>query len=267
MVFYDFAGDPEYYSSHASVLESLVSPGCNLFFTVVDLSEEKEVISQKLGHWLSYISFHSKNSSVESEVVVIGSHVDVVESCGQDPTDKMHCLEMIAIKFCKQTYMNLNPGFSLDCCRPTTTSMSNLQDLLKRTYTTNPKYALSLGVTILLGLLERDFSIVTGCQTSTILEHVQQVGMHHLTSMQQLYPVLKELHYFGLLTVVGDIPDPRDHWLLLNASALTEEVHKKLFAKIVYSLSCLQTAHVPLLASFLCLSSPGSFQSTSPKSA
>ena len=130
---YDFAGDPEYYSSHASVLESLVSPGCNLFFTVVDLSEEKEVITQKLGYWLSFISFHSKSSSAESEVAVIGSHVDV-ESCGQDPTDKMHHLEMIAIKFCKQIYMNLNPGFSLDCCRPTTTSMSNLQDLLKRTY-------------------------------------------------------------------------------------------------------------------------------------
>ena len=76
-MFYDFAGDPEYYSSHAAVLESLVSPGCNLFLTVVDLSEEKEVMTQKLGYWLSFISFHSKSSTVRSEVVVIGSHVDV----------------------------------------------------------------------------------------------------------------------------------------------------------------------------------------------
>ena len=229
VVFYDFAGDPEYYSSHAAVLESLVSPGCNLFFTVVDLSEEKEVMTQKLGYWLSFISFHSKSSSVGCEVVVIGSHVDVVESLGQDPKDKMHHLELIANKFCKQTcYMKLNPGLSLDCCRPTTNRMSNLRNLLKKTYTANPKYVLSLGATILLGLLERDFTV---CQVSTILDHLQQVGMHHLSSIQQLLPLLKELHILGLLIAVGSASDPRNHWLLLNVSALTEEVHKRLFAK------------------------------------
>ena len=55
--------------------------------------------------------------------------------------------------------------------------------------------------------------------------------MHYLISMHQLYRVLKELHYLGLLIVVRSASDPRDHWLLLNVSALTEEVHKKLFAK------------------------------------
>ena len=74
---------------------AMVSPGCNLFLAVVDLSEEKEVMTQKLGYWLSFISFHSKSSSVRSEVVVIGSHVDVVISRGQDPKDKLHHLEMI----------------------------------------------------------------------------------------------------------------------------------------------------------------------------
>jgi len=114
VVFYDFAGDPEYYSSHAAVLENLVSPGCNLFFTVVDLSEEKEVITQKLGYWLTFTSFHSKSSSVRSEVVVIGSHVDVVKSLGQDPTDRLHYLEMIVNRFCKKTqYMNLKPSILL----------------------------------------------------------------------------------------------------------------------------------------------------------
>ena len=232
VVFYDFAGDPEYYSSHAAVLESLVSSGCNLFLTVVDLSEEKEVMTQKLGYWLSFISFHSKSSSIRSEVVVIGSHVDIVVSRGQDPKDKLHHLETIANKFCKQThYMKLNPGLSLDCRRPTTTSMSNLRDLLKKTDAENYKHVLSPGAAVVLGLIERDFRSVTACQLSTILDHLQQVGMHHLNSLQQLHPVLKELHNLGLLIVVGSTSDARDHWLLLNVSALTEEVHKKLFAK------------------------------------
>ena len=232
VVFYDFAGDPEYYSSHAAVLENLVSPGCNLFFIVVDLSDEMEVMTQKLGYWLSFISFHSKSSSVQSEVVVIGSHVDVVKSLGQDSKNKMHHLEMMASKFCKKThYMKLNPSIFLDCRRPTTRSMSNLRDLLKNTCAEKPKHDLSLGATILLGLLARDFRNVTACKISIVLNHVHEVDMHHLSSMHQLLPVLKELHILGLLIVVGSASDPRDHWLLLNVSALTEEVHKKLFAK------------------------------------
>ena len=176
-------------------------------------------------------------------MVVIGSHVDVVKSLGQNPRDKMHHLEMIANKFCKQTcYMKLNLGLSLDCCRPSTTSMSNLRDLLKKTYTTNPKYVLFLGATILLGLLERDFSNVTACQTSTILEHVQQVGMHHLTS-------------------IAAVPCTEGAALLWAADCCGK------YSRPQGPLASLQTAHVPLLASFLCLSSPGSFQSTSPKSA
>ena len=232
VVFYDFAGDPEYYSSHAAVLESLMSPGCNLFLTVVDLSEVREVMTQKLGYWLSFISYHSKGTGVDSQVVVVGSHVDVVESLGQDPREKMSHLELITYKFCRETrFMQVDHSLSLHCCRPTTTSMSKLRDLLKKSYIENPKHFLSLGASFLLGLLEKDFSSVTACQVGTLLNHVQQIGMHHLGNMQQLYPVVKELHNLGLLITVGSASDPRDHWLLLNVSALTEKVHELLFAE------------------------------------
>ena len=42
VLFYDFAGDAEYYSSHAAILESLTSSrkGDNIFIIVVDLREE-----------------------------------------------------------------------------------------------------------------------------------------------------------------------------------------------------------------------------------
>ena len=188
-------------------------------------------MTEKLGYWLSFISFHSKSSSVRSEVVVIGSHVDVVRSLGQDPTDKLHYLETIANRFCKKTqYMNLKPSIFLDCRRPTTRSMSNLQDLLKRTCPETPKHDLSLGGTILLGLFIKDFRKITARKISTVMIHVHEVGMHYLSTVHQLYPVLNELHNLGLLIVIGSA-GPRDHWLLLNVSALTEEVHKKLFAK------------------------------------
>ena len=127
--------------------------------------------------------------------------------------------------------MQLDHSVSLHCCKPTTTSMSKLRDLLKKTYIENPKHVLSLGASLLLGLLERDFSSVTACQVGTLLNHVQQIGMHLLDNLRQLYPIVKELHNLGLLIAVGSASDPRDHWLLLNVSALTEKVHETLFGK------------------------------------
>jgi len=163
---------------------------------------------------------------------LVGSHVDVVESLRQDPRDKMNHLEVSAKNFCKQScYMQVDHSLSLHCCKPTTTSMSKLRDILKKTYIENPKYILSLRASILLGLLERDFSSVTACQVNTLLNHIQQVGMHHLDDMKQLYPALRELHVHGLLIAVGSASDPRDHWFLLSVSSLTAKVHERLFAK------------------------------------
>ena len=171
VVFYDFAGDPEYYSSHAAVLESLVSPGCNLFLTVVDLSEEREVMRQKLGYWLSFISYHSKGINSKSKVVVVGSHVDVVKSLGQNPRDKVHYLEVIAKKFCKGTkYMQIDHSFSLDCSRPTTTSISKLRDFLKKIYIENPKYYMKLYSLFCLCLLANF--------VSTCFESIQPPSSH-----------------------------------------------------------------------------------------
>ena len=65
------------------------------------------------------------------------------------------------------------------------------------------------------------------------MNHVHEVGMHHLSTVHQLRPVLNELHNLGLLIVIGSASDPRDHWLLLNASALTEEVHVLLILSVL----------------------------------
>ena len=53
-LFYDFAGDPEYYSSHAAILENLVSSkkGDNIFMIVVDLREENIKLREILYYWL-----------------------------------------------------------------------------------------------------------------------------------------------------------------------------------------------------------------------
>ena len=66
VLFYDFAGDPEYYSSHAAILENLASSkkGVNIFIIVIDLREDILNLRNNLRYWLSFIDcqlFGSKN--------------------------------------------------------------------------------------------------------------------------------------------------------------------------------------------------------------
>ena len=57
VLFYDFAGDAEYYSSHAAILENLASSrkGDNVFLLVIDMREEMAEIKKVLHYWFSFI--------------------------------------------------------------------------------------------------------------------------------------------------------------------------------------------------------------------
>ena len=61
VLFFDFAGDPEYYSSHAAILESLASAriGQNLVIITVKMKESITFIEDNLHYWFSFVQ-HQK---------------------------------------------------------------------------------------------------------------------------------------------------------------------------------------------------------------
>ena len=74
-LFNDFAGDPEYYSSHAAILKNLTSAKVeNIFIIVVDLREDIFTVRNSLHYWLSFMDYQcgSKN------LFAIGSHLDLL---------------------------------------------------------------------------------------------------------------------------------------------------------------------------------------------
>ena len=75
VLYYDFAGDPEYYSSHAAILENLASSkGDNIFIIVINLKDDILAVRNTLHYWLSFIDYQcgSKN------LIAIGSHSDLL---------------------------------------------------------------------------------------------------------------------------------------------------------------------------------------------
>ena len=77
VLFFDFAGDPEYYSSHAAILESHASAkiGQNLVIIIVNMNETITFIERNLHYWYSFIE-HQKLITKKLSIILLGSHLD-----------------------------------------------------------------------------------------------------------------------------------------------------------------------------------------------
>ena len=74
VLYYDFAGDQEYYSSHSTIISNVMwsKVGTNVFLCVINFSKDIQKIQEELGYWLSFISYHNRNVRNMCTVVVMG---------------------------------------------------------------------------------------------------------------------------------------------------------------------------------------------------
>ena len=101
-----------------------------------------------------------------------------------------------------------------------------LQDISGR----SKPYELSYEGSVLLGLLEKDFSNVTTCTAKTLLTHIQNVKLLRLPRLLSgLQLLLQQLQAIGTLLVLGG--EDENSYLVLNIAQLTNQVHKKLFSE------------------------------------
>ena len=223
--FYDFAGDSEYYSSHAAILEKLFlsNIGNNVCIIVLNLEGEDVELENTYIYWLTFINHNTMNLQHPPSVIVTGSHADLLSRQGLQK--KEDCIKSLLSKYgADHVYL------SLDCCGPRTTNIKLLRQKIQELSKMYEPYNLSYEGSALLGLLEKDFSSVTACTAKTIASHITEVNLLRLpTSLSGLYQILKQLQAIGSLLILGGKEE--DCYLVLNVSQLTNEVHKRLFSE------------------------------------
>ena len=220
VLLYDFAGDPEYYSSHAAILENLASSktGKNLIILLVDLTDNKGNIINNLHYWVSFIQCQ-KFVGLSSSFIFVGSHLDSLKN--NQIAKKREVLANFAEMYDGEYYM-------IDCRKPR--SLNGLDRKIFSLVSSSQRYKLSNEASLLLGLLEKDFGNVTACSLQTLLSHIGDCGVCLPTDAEGLYVTLCELHNIGVLLLLGDHTKGDCH-IVLQSSKLTNEVHKLLFCK------------------------------------
>ena len=232
MILYDFAGDSEYYSSHAAIMESInTSKGSNIYFIVCDLSKGEEAAATKYSYWLSFLSYNIKQFS-NTIILPVGSHADVINRTSIEQT--LRVLHSISQKFCESSKiddLHIEQSVALDC-RKRGAVVNDIKNLTKRFSKLVSPIGLSPETSTLLGLLKKDFEQVTACKVSLLISHIEDTGIPLPLTSSSLYTLIRELHDLGLLMVIereGDFIE--NHIIILKISTFTSDVHNKLFSE------------------------------------
>ena len=124
IILYDFAGHPEYYSSHSAVVENLLLQFPAVFVIVVNLTSSSESIEKEIYYWLNFIENACVGLSKPSQVLVVGSHADEVSSID----DNAHLIEYAVKNGIRK--QNWNQFIAVECHRPGGKGVDDLMHVL-----------------------------------------------------------------------------------------------------------------------------------------
>ena len=227
MVIYDFAGQQEYYSSHAAVLERIMRNSAAIFVCIVDLSQCMEKISESLHYWMSFIENYACSSAQgSSHIIIVGSHADLVKS-SRELKEKSLLVESIAESRAKQlTY----GGFvSMDCRESKTKEARNFRSLLSTSQQAilSSQPSMSLYCHVLYAFLRTKLgkASCTLQELTTALASEKDFDLNSTVSES-----LISLSDKGLILFVQNQEHPQSSWVVVEKDTLLREVNGTLFA-------------------------------------
>ena len=227
-VLYDFAGQHEYYSSHAAVMENLILPSPPLFLLLIDISKSKEVIREELVYWWHFINNQSQKAAAPPHVILAGSHKDRVKSSNREELEVFirDCIKRTPVTFEFIDY------FPLDCRKLVSQGLSALLTQLNTTcQTLRGIVDVKLHCHILNALLRaQEFQDLIYCKLVDIMNKIESDDAPLPKTSSQLISLLKSLNDQGYILLLEDYTDGSNSWVILKPDVLLTEVNGSMFA-------------------------------------
>ena len=123
VLFYDFAGQEAYYSSHAAIVRSAVDTCPPIFILVVGLHRDDTAIKHSVSYWLGIITNQCTKIEGKAPLIVVCSHADFVKDKAEI-NRKTDIIDRTAQKFSSFNIMNI---IHIDCRYSNTSGMKSLR--------------------------------------------------------------------------------------------------------------------------------------------
>ena len=228
-VLYDLAGQVEYYTSHAAVIKSTVISTPPAFVVVVNLSESDEKISQTLRYWWSFIENHAAQSSTPPQVILVGSHADVVKSTGRSAQEKMAQVSALLKQF--SATFHFAGQVALDCRDPASRELQHFCTLVNQSCTVLRRTAdVDLRCHVLYAFLLEIYNDKIACTVSDVATSVKATSELLPQNPESLIPLISTLSDKGLFLLVQGGKSYGKSWIILQKQALLSEINGVIFA-------------------------------------
>ena len=226
-VLYDFAGQHEYYSSHAAVIENLILPSPPLFLLLIDISKPMEKIKEELMYWWLYIDNHCQRAIRIPHAILVGSHKDIARLNGEDPHRKMKDITQSIMS--KEVSFTLGGYFLLDCRKLASKGLTGLLNQLRTTCQTLRETAdIDLHCNILKAFCVENFDDETvACTFSDIIRSEHFILRQNPSRLISLLSTLSDK---GHILLLQNHTDVNKSWVILKPSVLLTKVNGSIFA-------------------------------------
>lgn len=228
---YDFAGHPEYYSSHASFLHNLLHDTPAVFICVVNVNNSIEQVLIELNYWISFIENEAGSKLLlKSQVIFVGTHEDLALKNSHDLQDKCSNIREVLIErlgmtvFCgmvtldgrKQGGIGLNSFWSF---------LGTASNIVRQ----NSRTDISLYCNMLWRFLAESITTVacTIEELSNMISMSESYLPHSPTELCQLLSVLND---HGLVLLIKNGQDVSTSWVIVNQEPLLSDVNGTLFS-------------------------------------
>ena len=225
-LFYDFAGQCDYHGPHQSFLEAMLSkPGVSVsLLLLVKATDEEDVITRQVTHWLQPLSLASAPST--PQVILVGSFLDQVKSREEATETLLRCSQSVQEEF---HFSTLGPCL-LDCRKPDSEGINQICTFLQEAQPLQLNFITSsYSLHWILVHLQRSLSV-----PAVTLDTFQSWLLNDAKLIVKNFPPPEQMCHD--LTAVGHalfLPnkwDPSQSWLILDLQAILHEVYGTLFS-------------------------------------
>ena len=228
-VLYDMAGQYEYYTSHAAVIENTVLSTPPAFVVVVDLSECDDKIMEKLRYWWSFIDNHAARSVVPPHVILVGSHADVIKARGGSVQEKISTISS-ALRGLSSSFHFVGQ-VALDCRDPVSSELGQFCSLVDQSCTAlRQNVDIDLRCHVAYSFLLEKFEGRVACTMSEIVTQITASDTLLPQDPDELARLMSSLSDKGLVLLVRASDSIEESWVILQKQKLLSEVNGTIFA-------------------------------------
>ena len=258
VTFYDFAGQPEYYASHDAVIHNTIKNIPPIVLIIVNLTDSDKIICDQLHYWIKFITNRCAGLSDKAHLIVIGSHADILERDGVNPSGEVSQLHKLVMSKVQGKKIIIKDFIYLNCTESYSDAMKslrkNLQTSIESLHETGVMHFKSHCFYVLLLEMFKNSSVVTlGRVISTLKLKAKNSRDYPLyvvpSDRLAVIKLCQDLNEEGYIMFI-EHPSVMDmSWLILDKVPLFNKVIGSLFAPSSFPEHCplsYNTGVVPL---------------------